>query len=441
MVLIFLGGLGAGQAVAASMSYNHTFQTSNQSMWGSGGAFVLDFNRFFGSSWNAGSSGGSIDCIFILGCWGATGSANTHGRTGLEVGVHLDSGTVNASLPVSLAFGFPDPGALRPGETFRLTSDFTPGTGTVNTHFPRMGAYASLILEAYADASWQVCTGFCFPPASLTLVNLAVNQELLAINRNGDSQLRVFGFDPIGLGLFTTDVVNQQIGDFLNLSYSVPNLDTSGSGTGAVNSSGSLNLLHVGADVDRMFPSGLTGNLPGVLDWAILDAFLTLDLNVAQSFALDPLFGGSLHIEETGETIPWAPGDDLDLVFPAGYRSLHVTPQLFIASFLRNNTDLNLSGSVQLSGGTFHIFGAGFGPLYSENLPFGQRFDVFDERFALEGWNSFTGPSFEITTDLSSPVPEPATLLLVGSGLLAAGSRFRRRPGLTESKIKEDRHV
>jgi len=166
----------------------------------------------------------------------------------------------------------------------------------------------------------------------------------------------------------------------------------------------------------------------------ILTVSAGLNLGTTQAFNLSATPFVAYNVTEFGANAQnfttglMTVGTPFTLSLPNGVTMADITPTYFLSADLMNNTNLALSASAVLSalGASVGVSGVGsfsVGPV----IDFNQTFDlgsinVFDSTFALEGWNVIQGQTFEIKA-----TPEPGTLLLFGSGILALARRLRRR--------------
>ena len=111
-----------------------------------------------------------------------------------------------------------------------------------------------------------------------------------------------------------------------------------------------------------------------------------------------------------------------------------LTPTFTLVNTFTNSTYLSIVPELEIEALSAKAFGSEFGPLYEEEF----QFDVFPsipvygpdalfgEPFPL-AFESFTLASFSIEPG-PEPIPEPATIILVGSGLLGlVGVRTRKK--------------
>lgn len=229
------------------------------------------------------------------------------------------------------------------------------------------------------------------------------------------------------------------------MTAQVPDINTAGSlGAGdSISSSGEDFLLDVYFDVD-LIATTLLGLPPlgGELDlgvasvsYEILNVLVGAILQVTQDFLFEP----SLMLElalDTGEIFDLAFGESIDLVMPNS--PLEITPSFRLDNIFTNLTGLRIDPAFMLEllslsawvdfPGVVNALGIpdpslNLGPLYSFDASTeGPAIPIINRDWELQGFPEFTTASFQVV-----PAPEPATLLLLGSGLIGLGVFGRKR--------------
>jgi hypothetical protein len=434
VVLLAVTVVVPGRSVANEL-VSGTFSTSGQSQWGPGPSFTFDYSKSAGISWAHDITLGHVDCIIDDICNGAQASLETAGNIGVDLGFHVDSGTVNATQNASFNVMFPSlPVPSRAAPVESTLNGF--GIGTLNTKAPNVQAFSDLFLGFDADANGKACTFFtgCLR-GGLTLASVHATEELASFNRGGNGKLRLLGQDtgfgfgqPVSSGGITATVNN------------LPN--TSGSGAGGhVPSSGHSDVLSASANVTniaaRFLGIPLSGSISidsiARLRYNLLTAILNLDNLVDQNFMMtsDPTsLMVDYHVQQTGADFIAPLDTPVDIPFD-GFTDLDITPTFFgYNASLGNSTSLcvqpsesvtALSGSVNL----FGFFNSSFGPLFSQSKSFGcvgGEISLFNSTFGLDGWNAIQGQQFEVVQ-----TPEPDSLLLLGIALTVLAGLIRRR--------------
>jgi len=176
-------------AQAASLMFDLNFTANDKSMWAEGDAFARDYTYFAGTTWNADDSVGG----FVWGTGFVVGG-NTDGKIGVEFGAHLDSGSVDVHYPVHATLTLPDSGVIRHGDLFKIgTSNVVDPAAQFSTMFSNVQAHADLVFDVYARLYAEACFAWDCEDVSHTILNVNIEPELVAFNRNGDGQLRLLG--------------------------------------------------------------------------------------------------------------------------------------------------------------------------------------------------------------------------------------------------------
>ena len=137
------------------------FQATNQSLWGPGVTSLVSPSFDMTGSWNAysfdKSAGTRLDGLGHFSA-GATGGVDA-GRAGLVANAYANGGTVNIAYPITLTLNYPNPSTLSPGQTFTISSSWSPGTPkatpALTTTSPKFGAKFGGVMEV-ADAHLKI---------------------------------------------------------------------------------------------------------------------------------------------------------------------------------------------------------------------------------------------------------------------------------------------
>jgi len=408
---------------ANSLAVNHTFQTFNQSMWGSGSASVFSYGGFYGLSWNKSGGVDALGCGFFGDCYGAEFNAYTSGKIGVNVGFEVNSGSVSADVPALINLSLPDAVSPYSGQTTFVANAIAGyGAGLLTTTSPGVSAYADLVFKILAGATGELCFVDCATFGG-NIVNLNKTAELIAFNRNNDGELRLLG-NTLGLP------ASGDIGGYIDYTVSLPSISTTGLGFPPIVSNGTSGFIDLNANVVNIAASALgipplSGSV-GPINYNLLSAGIGLDIGLYQDFSLMPNVHIRLDVAETGQTIFFNPGTSSPVInVPYNVTSLHITPTYSMDGLFSNDTGFDLSPYVYASGGYFGMSGIGsVGPLFNQTYNLGNLpISVYDTSFSLGGFDSFTGSTLVVDV-----VPEPGSLVLLGSGLAAiVAANLRKR--------------
>jgi hypothetical protein len=408
-------------------------------MWGSGPATISNYNTYV--ELLAFDTRPGLD----LGVVEAT--AHMIASLGLNVGAHVNAGSVSAVSPFTATFDYA--GTAAAGSLLRPTLSWEFGQGALSTYAPSVGAYADLVGNLFASVKVELCyvvdcsteyailagttqpipwPGPSEPPPFWELMQQPVpaefTQELAAFNRNNDGELRFLGAEVSlegGAGPFSWDI-------------SLPE-DASGTGTNLMHAEQSTNVLEISVDFAEVVTNALglpppNGSVGDWLEYNLFTAEGTLDTYFNQDFQLRMMPTAELHIEETGQDVHCSMVSGCgDIQLPTAGDTLTVTSMLMGGGYLSNRTGLQFAPGYNFSALSGSIFGAGFDPLigpYDESFPLNQ-FDFINDSFPLLGFNSIAGPSFTIQIGSPDPVPEPASLIMLGGGLIGVAVWVRRK--------------
>jgi len=420
-----------------------TATTSGQSMWSQGSAYTL--SRYYDADtgnlgFTTGDLGIGVSCGFFGLCTGYKLYLTAKADLGVDFGFKLNSGSVGASVPVSVNLGTPN-APVQPGTSFDVTAGgFGFGNGSLDT----TGSTA----QAYADFNYALSGGIygqhCFfqhhcPSygSSTDILNTKGSIELLGLNENNDGQLQVLG-QTYGFG---QEFVIGKGGGLGTATVNFPHgPDTSGGGTTTLTSSGSTELASLDINLTNIatellgFPS-LNGEIPldhlADFKYNLFTAELDLGLDLTQSFTFDPTASLYLDVQETGQKIPLSQYGTANILFPDGDSELHITPVIDISGTLTNDTGLCVDPSIDLSalGGSLSLLGINLGhigPLLHYDHSFGcYGGTIYDTTFNLGGFTEIDGQTFIV--EAAQQVPEPVTSWIVVAIVLMILPFLKRR--------------
>ena len=398
---------------------------------------------------------------------GADVRGTTDGRVGLELGLQIDSGSVDSTVSYQATFDIPDTNGLAPGATLNFNPDSQlAGTNTLNTTFPTIGLSVDAIMELSGSVSGEGCL---IGPGCTTLFNetfgISERAPILSFNEDGNGGIQLLGKDPSFFGLpseangFPVDL---PAGDFATITLYLPQPNASGGldPTGEkLTATGQDDLVDLLVDIDQIVtaaagvPGLLGSSVPvppnGELGFDIINVEMGPTVDLQQDFELTPtlfvrlafdhavMIGGELKtvFDSAWDLLP-------DITFLAD--STLVTPTFFIDANLENSTllDFDLAFIIDLLQIHFNLpflgigeHNFGIGNVLDQAVDLFDTPDLFHNLFPLIGFNALQAPSFliDFTNGSTAPetgearslannarVPEPGTvvLFLIGLGLL-----------------------
>ena len=397
----------------------------------------------------------------------------TDGRLGLELGVEIDSGSVDATVAYQANFDIPDTTGLAPGATLNFNPDSALGaSSSLDTTFPTIELSVDAIMELSGSVSGEGCL-IALGCAELFNESFNINERapILSFNEDGEGGILLLGEDPSFFGLPSEAdgfPVSLPAGGFATITLHLPQPDASGGLNAAgdkLEATGQDDLVDLLVDIDQIVTAaagvpGLLGSsidIPpnGSLGFDIINVEMGPTVDLQQDFELTPTLFVQLVFDEfvmiAGELVNFFQGawDDLpDITFLAD--TTLVTPTFFIDADLENSTllDFDLAFIIDLLQINFDLpflgigeTSFGIGNVLDEAVDLFDTPDLFNKLFPLIGFNALQAPSFIIDfidgstapsdesgrqISNSASVPEPGTLILflVGLGLLLA---LRRR--------------
>lgn len=387
---------------------------------------------------------------------GAEVNVSTSGKVGFQFGMSVDSGSVDTTVNFDATLFAPDPGTVEGGEFFNLNPSSSLAGGMLATNFPELSVSLDAIVGVRASATARACVPLagCTGTASTGELGFA-DQTIPIVSFNDPSspgQIKILGaLDP---ALFQFDneinipgaVPGSSLG---GVTVHVPDINATGGVSGnQLTASGMDDLLKVTADLDgiALAPLGLPG-LGVSFDVGILSmSFDLIDidtgpiLKVLQDFEFTPTLMVQLAFDSavqiagfaTPQTMwsgAWSALPDIALIA----QSTLVTPTFSIQGLFQNQTSLGIDGIFQLdilkASFALQALGLSFdlgqiGPLFQilERTNLFNTPPIFDSSFALGGFNTVLGESFQLVR-----MPEPGSLILMALGLFVLGLMQRRR--------------
>ena len=422
---------------AESVSTNLIFSTAGQSMWGEGHAWTFDHSMFVGLE---GSKSGGVDLVWDLLNAGAEVDARISYKAGLDLGMKIDSGSVDIQYPVGVTLNFPD--AITEGELITIGSSFSLQNGaSLATTFPSITPKAEAVLALNAKLSVEACYFFDCSGWNLVNKNISYNKDIL---------------DALGIPTATGDSETYSL-DWGTIEVTIPgDLDTEGaiSGNNLVAHTGQfagefldarLNLLKLG----ELIPGAVGAAFKAFNEieegyiyhndavFGLSYAWNMIDLNagaiarVMQDFEFVPDLRVDLLTNGGDIFTSFKIGDSVEVLVPEGIDSgWELTPVFSLDNSFTNNTGLRIDPAFNillLEGDGFltirpvvsHEY-IGFGPLLDKEwIVSGLEIPIYSHSFSLD-FDPLMGKSFVLGAEaIPGAVPEPGSLILLGTGLLA----------------------
>lgn len=501
VAIVAAGATMAGGPATGAVIYQSgelTFATANQSMWGSGGATVIDKSFFLGTQWNTptatlgeifgsqntiivpgvGSTRVTIPCIsipIIGGCvpgtgisfttpaippvtadtrTGATVTAQTSGKIGLNLGFKADSGSVDATVGYDAALALPE--TFTEGTFFNLNPDsLLAGASAFATNFPDASAKLDVVFGVKATIGGTACLApfGCTTGAPTTIGFDPITQELVAFNQDGDGAVRVLGLDgltpnlPFAFGEEIKIPPNNPLANVGDVTVHLPDINTADTAAdGMLASTGMDDFIDLRADLDGIallafgLPTALEAEIdigPVTAGYNLVDVELGPTIEVIQEFDLTPTlmtrldFSGPVNVAGLGLVSSLISAWDLlpDIALVDGTPVI-VTPTFFLEVDFRNQTRLGIDGVFTLDAfsAEFGIsaFGLSYdlgelGPLFAFELR-GDLFDtpnIIDQTFALMGFGASVGPAFTLGVDAADRADIVAELVTASAAVLS----------------------
>jgi len=456
ITLIFLCLFCLSPAVQAeSLTTYVTFSKSGQNMWGAGSAFTFDKSWFIGLDPDP-VGGNIVNLVWNELNVGARFYGGLDLKAGLDLGMKINSGGVDISYPVGVNFTFPD--TITEGEMITIGSSFTVKDGaSLNTTFPSITPKAEAVLKV--DADLDIDVHYIFDESKISLVDI-----------HKDYRYDLLG--ALGIPTATGDSETYELG-FGNIQVTIPgDLDTVGtlSGGKLIASTGEfsgefldarVNLLSLGELIPppvgtafKVFNEVESGGVNHTdseyvfkywLNWNMIDLDAGAIARITQDFEFVPdELMVDLYTKDGNKLTSFNVGDPVEIFVPEG--GLELTPVFSLDNTFTNETGLRidpafhillvetegfLSIDIPVIGRILSHESLSFGPLFEEDwIAKGFEIPVYTNDFAVD-FGSVRGDSFYLGNGGPIPipgqVPEPATLLLLGSGLIGLAGYGRKK--------------
>ena len=407
---------------------------------------------------------------------GVAANANTDGRVGLELGVAIDSGSVDATVSYQVSLEIPDTLV----DTSR-TINFNPqsalaGTNTLNTSFSSIELSVDAIMELSGSVSAEACALLTGCAAASSPFAIAERAPILSFNEDGEGGILFLGQTPSDLGIpldgFPVDL---DVAGLATATLHLPQPNASGgldAASGKLTATGQDDLADLILDLDNIVATaagvpGLFGSsfdipLLGSVGYDIINVEMGPTIDLKQEFELEP----TLYVDLVFDRAVMI-GGNIVTAFRSAWDFLPsitflddittVTPTFFLEASLLNRTllDFDLAFGIDLLQ-VFYDFGLlgegqfGIGNVLNRAVDLFQSPALFSSLFGLGGFNLQVGDSFVIDfvsgargpatsvaltafDEIALPsnpnvVPEPTTILLLALALVGvAATQGRRR--------------
>jgi len=363
--------------------------------------------------------------------------ATSDGRVGLELGVAIDSGSVDASLDYAAILELPDIAGLDRSNPISLNpSSVLAGSSALETSFSSLELSVDAIMELSGSVGAEACAIGAGCVTGASPFDIDERAPIVSLNEDGAGGVLLFGQTPSDLGVsnpnadgfpFSYDIANLATGTLhLPQPDAIGGLDASGE---KLTATGQDDLFDLFLDVDNAIATaagvpGLFGSsfdLPlGSAGFDIIDVQMGPTVDLKQDFELDPTLFVSLAFDQAVEIA----GELTDTLVSAwdllpGITFLadvtRVTPTFFVQADLMNRTlldfDLELLIDLLQVSFDFGILGAGsfgIGNVLEQGVDLFESPALFSNLFALGGFNLQLGESFVV--DFLTGATAPLTL-------------------------------
>lgn len=414
---------------------------------------------------------------------GAVIAATTDGRVGLEVGIKIDSGSVDAKVSYAASLDIPDTTALTVGSTLSFNpNSLLAGNNMLNTTFSSMQLSVDAVMELSGSIDAEACLALAGCAAGGTQFDIDERAPILGFNQDGEGGIEILGLPPSALNLPVPDgfPASMSVGGYADVTLYLPQPDATGGLDNASNTlkaHGQDDLVDLIVDIDNIVTSAagapglLGGDLPpisiGALDVAtfsydIINVGMGPTIDLVQDFELDPTLWVTLAFDHEVEilgnlvtefTSMWDLLPDITFLSDATI----VTPTFFLTASLLNQTalDFDLNFIIDLLQIEYEFPQLqeegviGIGNVLNKGIDLFQSPDLYSRLFDLQGFNALGGDAFTIafgtqsslpdTTvtrvidntivleEIPAEIPASGTLLLLAAGLLGIPGAARRR--------------
>ncbi|NKB56441.1 MAG: PEP-CTERM sorting domain-containing protein [Alphaproteobacteria bacterium] len=366
---------------------------------------------------------------------GVAVEGTTDGRVGIELGVEIDSGSVDATVSYEATLDIPDTTNLDKANAINFNPNSKlAGTNILNTEFANLELTADAIMELSGSVTGEACIIPAGCVVGSTPFDIDETVPILSFNKDGEGEILLLGQKPSVFGFpdeangfpFKIDAGIAEVTLHLPQPDATGGLDTN---TNTLKATGKDDLVDLIVDVDDVVASavGLPGlfgsSVPigtvGEVGFDIIDVKIGPTVDLQQDFELDPtlfvqlifdkavMVGGELVTEliSAWDLLP-------DIFFLDDVTT--VTPTFFLDAELLNETllDFDLEFTIDLLQVFFEFLGFdekfGVGNVLNQGVDLFQSPNLFENLFSLQGFDLQIGESFVIDFLSGSTAPDIA---------------------------------
>jgi len=404
-------------------------------------------------------------------------SATSDGRAGVELGVKIDSGSVNAKVSYLASLEIPNTTLLDKSTPINFNpNSILAGTNTLNTSFASLAVSVDAVLEVSGGVVAEGCFLLAGCKAGGSTFNIDERAPILSFNADGEGGILLLGQPPSLFGYpdkadgfpFAINVA-----DVATVTLHLPRPDASGGldpATQKLKAMGEDDLVDLILDVDNIIATaasapgffGRSVDIPalGSIGYDIINVAMGPTIDLKQEFELDPTLFVSLAFDKAvkiGDMIvtEWVSAWDMLPAITFLDDVTTVTPTFFVQADLQNRTllgfDLEFFVDLLQINYDFGLLGKGMlgiGNIFTASADLFETPALYSKLFPLVGFDLQIGDSFEVNflTGSTGPdsrfaasalneivlpgdaslIPEPGTLALLLIGLMAGAWRSQR---------------
>ena len=369
---------------------------------------------------------------------GVAVEGTSDGRVGLEFGIEIGSGSVDATVSYAATLDIPDTGVLDKANAVSFNpNSVLAGTNVLTTEFADFSLSADAVFELSGSVTGEACIVPTGCVTGSTPFDIDATGPILSVNEDGEGGILLLGQKPPVFGFpdeangfpFTIDA---GVSSLATATLHLPQPEAAGgldSTTGTLKASAQDDLVDLTVDVDAAVSLAVTGGITtdafgfetaignvGSVGYDIVDVKIGPSIDLRQDFELDPTLFVQLVFDKAvmvaGELVTelisaW----DLlpDILFLDDVTM--VTPTFFVDAELRNDTllDFDLDFLVDLLQIDFDLLGFdrqfGIGNVLAQSVDLFQSPDLFSNLFSLQGFDLQVGESFVVDFLAGSTAP------------------------------------